>query len=74
MTIPPTILAKSKPVFKANPKARWLYATADGNYFLPEAKTHAVNYCEQNGYELYTINRKDLPPEFNNKKRTKTKK
>lgn len=73
MTIPQSILNKSREVFAANPKAAFLYATADGNFFLPQAKTHAEYHSEVTGTTLYTITPADLP-QPKPTKRTKTKK
>ena len=51
------LIEKSKEVFKLNPKAESLIATEDGQFFLPEAKSLALDYCRKKGVEKHILNR-----------------
>lgn len=54
------LIEKSKEVFKLNPKAESLIATEDGQFFLPEAKGLALDYCRKKGVEKHIINKDEI--------------
>ncbi len=52
-----TLMATAQPVFAANPDADKVFATADGNVFLPHALNLARHHGRQNGLEVHEISR-----------------
>lgn len=48
-----------KEVFPYNPKADKLIATSDGHFFLPWAKSQALNHAKENGLKTYEIEKTD---------------
>jgi hypothetical protein len=51
------LIALAQPVFKANPKADKVFATSDGNIFLPDAHNAARNHGRQEKLEVHEISR-----------------
>lgn len=66
------LIKGAKEVFKANPDADQLIATADEQYFLPEAKGLALDYARKNGVN-WTVIEKSETTKTETKAEAKTK-
>lgn len=52
----------AEPVFEFHKDAEFLYATGDGQFFLPKAKNHAYNHAKMVGREVVKLHRDGKEP------------